>query len=218
MDVIHGPTLDAPSSDSPSLALVHPTADEKSAIRRLTSDEWRGPLSRSAYFRREEFIHSQPLTRDGGVTFWALVDTSTHTFTARRVIASCETYRKRALVTKGNGKVEDVVSHGIGNVFCDPQLRGRGYAARMMKEIGEKLYTWQQDDGIKVDFTVLYSDIGKVGGLDSIRSRSLVMLIINDVVEILCKIWMAGISLSSYCAAKFSCRRLNLYAEPSSSI
>ena len=176
MDLIHLPTPDAPSSDSPSLALVHPTADEKSATRHLTSDEWRGPLSLSAYFRREEFIHSQPLTRDGGVTFWALVDTSTYTSSARRVIASCETYRKRALVTKGNGKVEEVVSHGIGNVFCDPQLRGRGYAARMMKEIGEKLYTWQQDDGIKVDFTVLYSDIGKVGGSDSIRFKSLVLL------------------------------------------
>lgn len=80
-------------------------------------------------------------------------------------------------MTRGNGTVEEVVSHVIGNVFCDPQLRGRGYAARMMEEIGEKLYTWQQEDGRKVDYTVLYSDIGKVGIFHDICFGSPVRLI-----------------------------------------
>lgn len=48
-------------------------------------------------------------------------------------------------------------------------MRGKGYAARMMKELGTKLDTWQQEDGKRADFTVLYSDIGKVGGCGNLE-------------------------------------------------
>lgn len=54
--------------------------------------------------------------------------------------------------------------HGVGSVFCADELRGRGYAGRMMKELGTVLKRWQQNAGVKSCFTVLYSDIGKVGG------------------------------------------------------
>lgn len=154
---------DLPPSTSPALALVHPTATEKLATWHLNCQSWSGRLSREAYLRRESVLANQTLTRDGGITFWILVDTSTQASTPRRILASCETYRKRALIARGNNKVKEVVSHGIGSVYCNPQLRGKGYAARMMKEIGMKLDTWQQEDGKKSDFTVLFSDIGKVG-------------------------------------------------------
>lgn len=163
MDKTHQVVADLPPSDSPSLILEHPTAAEKYAIWHLNSQEWRGPLSLPAYIRREEFMQNQPLTRDGGMTFWVLVYSSSIASADRQIVASCETYKKRALVARENGKVEEVVSHGIGSVFCDPLVRGKGYAIRMMKEIGKELYTWQQEDRRKVDFTVLYSDIGKVG-------------------------------------------------------
>lgn len=153
---------DLPASTSPSLALVHPTTAEKLATWRLNSQVWCGRLSLEAYLRRESVLANQILTRDGGITFWILVDTSAPTSTTRMILASCETYRKRALIAIGNAKVEEVVSHGIGSVYCNPQLRGRGYAGRMMKEIGMKLDTWQQEDGKRADFTVLFSDIGKV--------------------------------------------------------
>ena len=81
---------------------------------------------------------------------------------SRTILASCETYRKRALVKRQDGQVREVISHGIGSVFCNPQLRGRGYAGRMFRELGKLLETWQQQEGQKADFTVLYSDIGKV--------------------------------------------------------
>ncbi len=79
----------------------------------------------------------------------------------RPILGSCESFRKRALVARA-GKLEDVISHGIGSVFCNPEYRGRGYAQRMIEELGKKLDTWNQKDGKKTDFTVLYSDIGKV--------------------------------------------------------
>lgn len=159
---ISSSAADIPDSTSPSLALVHPTAAEKLATWRLNSQIWCGRLSLEAYLRRESVLANQTLTRDGGITFWILIDTSAPTSTPRMILASCETYRKRALIAMGNAKVEEVVSHGIGSVYCNPQLRGKGYAGRMMKEIGMKLNTWQQEDGKRADFTVLFSDIGKV--------------------------------------------------------
>ena len=71
--------------------------------------------------------------------------------------------------------MENSVSHGIGSVFCNPEYRGRGYAQRMMAELGKKLDTWNQGQGTKTYFTVLYSDIGKVGkksGIQFLRARS----------------------------------------------
>ncbi len=94
---------------------------------------------------------------------WVLVDSSIPVSKHRKILASCETYRKRALIARQGRQVEEIVSHGIGSVFCDPQLRGHGYAGRMMKELGQKLDTWQQEYGKKTDFSVLFSDIGKVG-------------------------------------------------------
>lgn len=156
-----------PPSTSPSLALVHPTAAEKTATWHLNCQSWRGRLSVDAYIRRETVLANQSLTRDGGMTFWILVDTSPPASTPRKILASCETYRKKALIARGNNRVEEVVSHAIGSVYCNPQLRGQGYAARMMKELGMNLDTWQQEDGRRADFTVLFSDIGKVGSFEN---------------------------------------------------
>lgn len=57
--------------------------------------------------------------------------------------------------------MQDIVAHGVGSVFCNPAYRGRGYAGRMMLELGKNLEVWQQEEGCKAHFTVLYSDIGK---------------------------------------------------------
>ncbi|KAI9821854.1 MAG: hypothetical protein M1827_002436 [Pycnora praestabilis] len=145
-----------PDGKAPTLALVHPTPAEKLATWKLNGASWRGALSLDAYLRREVHLASQALTKDGGITYWVLVDTAVKD---RPILCSCETLRKKALVSR-DGIVEEVVSHGIGSVFCPPDMRGRGYASRMMKELGKNLQVWQTE-GKKCLFTVLYSDIGK---------------------------------------------------------
>ena len=150
-----------PPSDSPTLALAHPTEEEKFGTWKLNGSSWRGPLSLEAYLRREEHLASQPFGQDGGVTYWILVDTAS-AISPRPIFASCESYRKRAYVRKSSGQVEEVVSHGIGSVFCNPKIRKRGYARRMFIELGRWLGNWQQKDGKTAEFTILYSDIGKV--------------------------------------------------------
>lgn len=156
-----------PLSSSASLTLVHPTEAERRATWLLNGQSWRGALSVPAYLRREEFLGNQPLTRNGSLSFWVLVDSSTPPSNPRRILASCETIRKRALIAEPGRRVEEVISHGIGSVFCDPQFRGRGYAGRMMMELGQILDTSRREAEMTNYFTVLFSDIGKVGELET---------------------------------------------------
>lgn len=156
-----------PLSTSASLSLVHPTEAERRAIWLLNGQSWRGALSVPAYFRREEFLGNQPLTRNGGLSFWVLADSSTTPSNPRRILASCETIRKRALIARPGRRAEEVVSHGIGSVFCDPRFRGRGYAGRMMRELGQILDNSRREAEMSTSFTVLFSDIGKVGELET---------------------------------------------------
>jgi hypothetical protein len=156
-----------PKGSSPTLALVHPTEDEKVYQFKLNGAEWRGALTPEAYLRREDALSQQELTRDGGITWWILVDTAAKgnpldpSSSIRLPLASCDTLRKRALVWQ-DGKVSETVSHGIGSVFCAKELRGHGYAVRLMQEVGKALKTWQVDEHTPCLSSVLYSDIGKV--------------------------------------------------------
>ncbi|PVI08588.1 hypothetical protein DM02DRAFT_578760 [Periconia macrospinosa] len=155
-----------PDGASAGLALVHPTADEKLHQFKLNGNEWRGALSHEAYLRREHTLSNQALTRDNGITYWILIDTAATQNAldpkspSRLPLASCETYRKKALVWR-DGKVQDTICHGIGSVFCAPQLRGRRYGQRMMQEVGQVLKTHQVGRDRECLFSVLYSDIGK---------------------------------------------------------
>ena len=156
---IETPSL--PRSDSSTLALLHPTPEEKDATFRINGASWKGRLSLDAYVQREEYLANQALTRDGGITYWVLVDTAVSS-NPRTILASCETLRKRAVVIRQDGRLEESIAHGICSVFCNPDFRGKGYAGRMIKELGNSLGTWQQESRRTTDFTVLFSDIGKV--------------------------------------------------------
>ena len=153
--------------DAPTLALVHPTEEEKLIQFNLNGAEWRGALSLPAYLRREKALSQQALTENGGISYWILVDTSLPNNPldpesgTRLPLASCETYQKKALVWQ-NGVMKEVITHGIGSVFCANHLRKRGYAQRMMRELGEALKTYQTSDEKECLFSVLFSDIGKV--------------------------------------------------------
>lgn len=150
-----------PPGDSRELHLVVATPEEILAQQNANSDEWRGVLPLPAYLRREEILAEQDLTKDGGLTSWALVyQPSGSSEQDRQVVCGCETIRKRALVASNN-TVEFVTAHSVCSVFCPPQFRGKGYAGRMMVELGERLKTWQSKGQSNL-FSVLWSDIGKV--------------------------------------------------------
>lgn len=149
-----------PEASSPHLILTVATPLERERIWSLTHRQWGGLLSHEAYLEREAYLRTVPLEKDGGITHWLLTD-STLPPDQRPILSSCDTYRKRALSCTPSGQVTDGIAHGIGAVFTDPQYRGKGYASRMLKELGSILSDWQAGEGGKPLFSVLYSDIGK---------------------------------------------------------
>lgn len=194
------PSLELPKGDSPTLALVHPTEEEQLIQFKLNSTEWSGALSPSAYLLRENILSRQALTKDGGITYWILIDTALKNNPldpesgTRLPLASCETYRKKALTWR-DGKLQDVVSHGVGSVFCGQYLRKRGYAQRMMTELGKALRTYQVDEEKECLFTILYSDIGKVSYEYVLEQDAL------TTIEILRRFWLEAFSFITRCSA-----------------
>ncbi|KAF2091289.1 hypothetical protein K490DRAFT_54182 [Saccharata proteae CBS 121410] len=152
----NGTVHDLPKGDAATLTLVQPTREEKLVQWTKNAASWKGALSLEAYLRREDYLAGQDFTRDGGITWWALVDSASE---KRRVLAGCESFRKKAVVAQ-NGKITESICHGVGSVFCPPEYRGRGYAQRMMRELAKELRTWQAEE-TECLFTVLWSDIGK---------------------------------------------------------
>jgi hypothetical protein len=124
---------------------------------------WGSGLSLEQYFQREKVFASQPATRDGKLTFWALqkYDPAADKWT---IVSHMESLTRRAFYKVQGLPVGETVSHGIGSVFTPAQNRGKGYAAIMLKQASEKLDNWnnQSLDAPANDhsFNVLWSDVG----------------------------------------------------------
>jgi len=156
--------MQLPDASSPTLCLSHPTNSEKTATWTLNAKNWGASLTLPDYLDRESYMATTPtLTQDGGITHWILVDKDSIP-DSRPIFGSLETIRKRALIAR-NGAVNETISHGIGSVFCNPEYRGKGYAGRMLGEVGTALNKWQTDKKVEGReeclFSFLYSDIGK---------------------------------------------------------
>ncbi|KAK3319020.1 hypothetical protein B0H66DRAFT_255041 [Apodospora peruviana] len=164
-----------PDVGSPSLILTRPTPAERTKVWTMTHPKWGAALTLDDYLGREVYLTTVPLAKDGGLTQWILTD-STFPPDQRPILSSCESLRKRALSasSSSSGELIEGIAHGIASVFTDPQYRGRGYASRMMRELGKVLRRWQVKDkndqqsetssdasGPESLFSVLYSDIGK---------------------------------------------------------
>ncbi|KAK4044102.1 hypothetical protein C8A01DRAFT_31700 [Parachaetomium inaequale] len=162
-----------PDATSPLLVLTHPTPRERTLTARHTYPTWGFALAEADYLARETYLTTVPLARDGGITHWILTLAGAAP-DARPILSSCESLRKRAVYVDGGSKGEVVegVAHGIGSVFTEPAFRGRGYASRMMRDVGAVLRGWQaaaaatnSEKGVVEKghslFSVLYSDIGK---------------------------------------------------------
>ena len=153
-----------PPGNSPSIALLPSNAFAVgSATFVLNHPAFGGRLSVQQYLAREQHLASQSATRNAGITWWILTDTS-RPVNQRPILAACETYRKAAYVARAgaDGTVEEVTMHGVGSVYCRPEFQRRGYAARMMDELSRVLGAgFDQRSGQRAAGSVLYSDIGR---------------------------------------------------------
>ncbi|KAH6659389.1 hypothetical protein BKA67DRAFT_12557 [Truncatella angustata] len=159
-----GSKTELPDASSPELRLVFPTEDEKVRTWTLNHVEWGGALSLEDYLAREPFLATIPLAENGGMRYWILTDSSAAPG-SRPVLASCETLRKKVLVTDPKtGEVREDIAYGIASVYTDPPYRGRRYASRMLQELGRVLGEgFEELDGqhAKPAASALWSDIGK---------------------------------------------------------
>lgn len=136
---------DLPAADSPSVIVTHPTEAEQRHTWALTAADWAGALTHEQYLEREPYLTTVPLNRDGGITHWILTtDANDSESKQRRILSSCESYKKKVLVAPagGNGNVTEEIGHGVGSVHTDPQFRGRSYASRLLAEISPRLANW----------------------------------------------------------------------------
>jgi len=158
------PALDAqslPSAQSQDLKVEPVTPLEYLQTAHLNAEEWKGPLDLHQYLEREEILQQTDLTKDGRITGWILTSDAfaPNPDGSRQIFASCETIQTCAYVAR-QGKVQKVQAHGIASVFTRSEYRGKGYAGRMMQELGKRLESWQNFKDLPNAFSVLYSDIG----------------------------------------------------------
>lgn len=138
----NGKYLKLPDGSSPNLFLAHPTEEERIGLWTRNGSMWKGALSLEAYIHREKHLSDQEFTKDGGITYWILVDTEAK---GRVILSACESFRKKALVFQ-DGKTEEVITHGIGSVFCPPECRKRGYG--LLPKTFRLILTWNQSTGM----------------------------------------------------------------------
>lgn len=124
------------------LILRPATAQEVYYVHELNAAAWAGALDVETYHDREQTLASTPLTRNGGLSTWVLVDPADD---PHKILSSCETTKKQALIStpRINGDtvstVRQVTAHGVGSVFTPEEHRGKGYAGTMLQLLAESL-------------------------------------------------------------------------------
>ncbi|KAK6384464.1 hypothetical protein LTS17_002027 [Exophiala oligosperma] len=164
------------NAQSPSLSLEVATPIEHVRTAHLNAEEWRGCLTAEQYCAREAVLHNTDLTREGGITCWILTTTLEENLpkegdadgpSSRPIFASCESILFHAYVAQ-EGRLKQVRAHGIGTVYTPAEHRGKGYAGRMMADLGPRLEIWQQQQQQQIPrgalkknaASLLFSDIG----------------------------------------------------------
>jgi GNAT superfamily N-acetyltransferase len=144
-------------ADFPDLFLTHPFPSELPSLFDSTAPEWRGALAESQYIEQcielvlLDSVHPPPNLVHSD---WILVDNRLPV-AERKILSSCETFRKRVLIQRPERNVEEKVVYGIASVFTAPEFRRKGYARRMLLDLAE-FYKKEKCAG-----TLLFSDIGK---------------------------------------------------------
>jgi hypothetical protein len=120
--------------------LVLASDAEKRERDRYAWEAWGQRLSVAEFVSREERLRAHPWAR--GMNTWLYVEDG-------KVLSSCETFRMDSFLDGRAG-----VTFGVASVYTEPELRGRGYAGKMM----QLLPTQGFQAGI------LFSDVGDYYG------------------------------------------------------
>ncbi len=120
------------------------TEQEKRERDALTHAEWAGGLTVPQFCEREMRLRAHPWSA-GAMTTWVW------TCEAGSILSSCETFRMRSAAAGRFGH-----AYAVASVFTEPRLRGRGYAAKMMAALVERL----REIDRWAHASILFSDVG----------------------------------------------------------
>ncbi|KAK3954853.1 hypothetical protein QBC32DRAFT_71560 [Pseudoneurospora amorphoporcata] len=125
------------------------TPEQRELAWKLNGAVWARPMSIETYVAREIHLSEQELTKNGSCKYWVLHPKGC----PRQIIASCETTRKKVLISE-NGVSREGYGYGIASVYTNPDYRRQGMAATLLRHVQEVM---DRDS----DLSVLYSDIGR---------------------------------------------------------
>ncbi|KAK3355335.1 hypothetical protein B0H65DRAFT_44329 [Neurospora tetraspora] len=125
------------------------TPEQRELAWKLNGAAWARPMSIETYVAREIHLSEQELTKDGSCKYWVLHLKGY----PRQIIASCETTRKKVLISE-NGVSREGYGYGIASVYTNPDYRRQGMAATLLRHVQKAM---DRDS----DLSVLYSDIGR---------------------------------------------------------
>lgn len=148
-----------PDPQNPKLSLKPPTNEELEAVHRLSFFEWGDSLTLDEWLEESDYLTLVPLARNGGMVSWILSDERPQN--KRPILASCESFQKRAYVNDAQGHLSEAVIYEIASVFAGPQYRHRGYAGRLMHELNKQIPKWHIGSTPCLG-SILYSDIGSM--------------------------------------------------------
>ena len=148
-----------PDSQARSLDIETPTEEELELICKLNFAEWGDALTLPQYLEESKFLTKVPLAQNGGMTSWILTDPD-RLPNQRPILASCEIFKKRALMLNEEAQMSEKMIYGIASVFVDPKYRHRGYGTRLLYELAKMLPKMPSGPLHSIG-SILYSDIGK---------------------------------------------------------
>ncbi|KIJ55603.1 hypothetical protein M422DRAFT_199885 [Sphaerobolus stellatus SS14] len=159
--------------DLSKYTLVEATREQLVVSRKRQAVTWARGMTEAEFMSREEYLEKMEHSSNGRFICWALVPRD-NTFTLN-FPCSCETFRRKTLVIRPSGALEEVVGYGIASVYCDPEQRGKGFASHMMRLLhhvlapAESLPPFPSSWGAPPErhpgvgdalLSVLYSDVG----------------------------------------------------------
>ncbi|KAF8513443.1 hypothetical protein BU17DRAFT_53279 [Hysterangium stoloniferum] len=114
-----------------NFTLVPATAAQILVSRKRQSLHWARGMTEKEFISRENKLEVLEHSEDGKLRAWALVprddpETIDHP-------CSCETFRRKVLVSSASNALEEAVGYGIATVFCGPEYRKRGFTSHMMR-------------------------------------------------------------------------------------
>ena len=128
------------------MKLRQATPAECVARRCLTHSAWGARLTLEQYLAREERLDLHPFTQESRVT-WVLAH-------GPNLLASCEAYRMNSILREGESLAFGD-TYAIATVFVEPQLRGQGFAGKLLEHLITHLKKLP-----KAFASILFSEVG----------------------------------------------------------